>query len=60
MIRFVLCLLGALFIQAAVMGRMANSGADFFTSFGDGLRASVDFDTNIVKNAAGLIRAKLN
>jgi hypothetical protein len=61
MIRFLLCLLGALFIQAAVMGHMANNGStDFFTSFGEGLRASVDFDTGIVNNAAALVRAKLN
>ena len=61
MIRFVLCLLGALFIQAAVMARMSNDGSsDFFTSFGEGLRASVNFDTGIVRNAATLIGAKLN
>ncbi|CAE6846819.1 hypothetical protein [Paraburkholderia aspalathi] len=61
MIRFVLCLLGALFIQAAVMSRLANGGpTDFFTSFGEGLRASVNFDTGIVRNAATLIRARLN
>ncbi|ANB78092.1 MAG: hypothetical protein RXR20_03355 [Paraburkholderia sp.] len=61
MIRFVLCLLGALFIQAAVMAHTANGGStDFFTSFGEGLRASVNFDIGIVRNAATLVGAKLN
>ncbi|CAH2778702.1 MAG: hypothetical protein CBARDMAM_0954 [uncultured Caballeronia sp.] len=61
MICFVLCLLGALFIQAVIMARMANGGlTDFFTSFGEGLRVSVNFDTEIVRDAVALVGTKLN
>jgi hypothetical protein len=60
MIRFLLCLLGALFNQAAVMGRMNNSETtDFFASFGEDLRASVEFDTEIVKLATALVRCRV-
>lgn len=48
MIRFVLCLLGLLFIQAGVMGHMHSASGDVFACFGDGLRAAVAFDSGLV------------
>lgn len=52
MIRFVLCLLGLLFIQACVMGQLSNgSSGDFFSNFGTGLRESVEFDTSYFRRA---------
>lgn len=54
MIRFILCLFGLLFIQAAIMGQMQPKSGDVFTSFGDGLRAAVAYDTGLVQNVEGL------
>jgi hypothetical protein len=56
MIRFVLCLLGLLFIQAGVMGQLSNGHAgDFFSNFGSGLRLSVEYDTAYVRRAASFV-----
>lgn len=55
MIRFFLCLLGLLFIQAGVMGRMNSTSADVFTNFGDGLREAVTFDTNLINRVKSLV-----
>jgi hypothetical protein len=56
MIRFVLCLLGLLFIQAGVMGQLSNGNTgDFFSNFGTGLRQSVQLDTAYVRRAASFV-----
>ena len=55
MIRFFLCLLGLLFIQAGVMGHLNSTSGDVFTSFGDGLREAVAFDTNLVNRVKSLV-----
>ncbi len=58
MIRFFLCLLGLLLIQAGVMGHMNSTSGDVFTSFGDGLREAVTFDTNLVNRIRGLVTGR--
>ncbi|MGY6258856.1 hypothetical protein [Paraburkholderia xenovorans] len=59
MIRFFLCLLGLLFIQAGVMGHMSSTSADVFTSFGDGLREAVTFDTNLINRVKSLVASSV-